>query len=80
MFEVEDHISGVSDVMRWLIEGGRPLAEQREFFERFVYPGAVPSLLQCKKRRSARFYQPVAAFAADFFEVEKAAFEMDDAA
>ncbi len=35
VFEVEDHISGVSDVMRCLIEGQHALAEQRQFFESF---------------------------------------------
>jgi TorA maturation chaperone TorD len=41
-FEVEDHISGICDVMRWLIENGRGLAEQRGFFESYAYPGVLP--------------------------------------
>jgi TorA maturation chaperone TorD len=80
VFEVEDHVSGVSDVMRWLIEGGRPLAEQRAFFESYVYPGAVPFCAAVQKGASAVFYRPVAAFAAAFLDVEKAAFEMSDVA
>ena len=38
------------------------------------------SVLRCKNAVSARFYKPVAAFAAAFLELEKAAFEMDDTA
>lgn len=79
VFEVEDHISGVSDVMRWLVEG-RTLAEQRQFFETFAYPGAAPFCAAVQKASSASFYKPVAAFALSFFEVEKAAYEMADEA
>lgn len=76
-FEVEDHISGISDAMRWLIEAGRPLGEQQQFFQSFAYPGAVPFCAAVQKAASSRFYRPVAAFALTFLEVEKAAFEMD---
>lgn len=78
VFEVEDHISGVSDVMRWLIESGHPLPEQRVFFEDFAYAGAVPFFAAVQKAPAASFYQHVASFASEFFELEKAAFEMDD--
>jgi TorA maturation chaperone TorD len=80
VFEVEDHISGGCDVMRWLIEGGRSLAEQRAFFEGFVYPGAIPFCAAVQDTPFLAFYQHVAKFAAAFFAVEKAAFEMDDPA
>ena len=81
VFEVEDHVSGVSDVMRWLIESRRSLAEQRAFFEAYVYIGAAPFYAAVQNAASTVFYKPVAAFAAGFLEVEKAAFEMgDDAA
>lgn len=76
VFEVEDHVSGVSDVMRWLIESRRPLPEQRVFFESYVYPGALPFYAAVRKAASAAFYRPVATFAAAFFDVEKAAFDM----
>jgi TorA maturation chaperone TorD len=78
VFEVEDHISGACDVMRWLIESARPLAEQRAFFENFVYLGAVPFCGAVQQAPSTVFYQHVANFALHFFEVEKAAFEMED--
>jgi len=80
VFEVEDHISGACDVMRWLIEGTRPLAEQRTFFHSFVYPGAIPLFVAVQNAPSLTFYQHVAKFAAQFFELEKVAFEMEDAA
>jgi len=80
VFEVEDHISGVSDVMRWLIQVRRPLEQQREFFEVFVYRGAIPFCAAVHKTPLASFYKPVAAFAAAFFELEKKAFEMVDLA
>jgi len=80
VFEVEDHISGVSDVMRWLIQERRPLEQQREFFEVFVYRGAIPFCAAAHKTPLASFYKPVAAFAAAFFELEKKAFEMVDLA
>lgn len=78
VFEVEDHIAGACDVMRWLIEGGRPLTEQRMFFEDFLYPGGAPFCAAVQNVRAIVFYQHVATFAAEFFAVERAAFEMDD--
>lgn len=80
VFEVEDHISGACDVMRWLIEGQRPLADQQLFFESFVYPGAVLFCAAAQNAVSASFYKSVAAFASSFFEIERAAFEMNDTA
>lgn len=80
VFEVEDHISGVSDVMRCLIQERRPLEQQRQFFENFVYRGAVPFCVAVQKTPSCNFYKPVAALAASFFELERAAFEMIDLA
>jgi TorA maturation chaperone TorD len=77
VFEVEDHVSGVADVMRWLIEKGYPLAEQKRFFETFVYPGAMDFFAAVQKAPSASFFNPVAEFCSCFFDVEKSAFEMD---
>lgn len=79
VFELEDHVAGVSDVMRWLVESGRPLADQRTFFEAYVYPGAIPFCVAIQNAASAVFYKPVAGFALAFFDMEKAAFEMADA-
>jgi TorA maturation chaperone TorD len=78
VFEVEDHISGISDVMRWLIENGHSLEEQRGFFESFVYPGVLPFCIALQNAPSASFYKRVAALTWSFFEVEKTAFEMSE--
>jgi TorA maturation chaperone TorD len=78
--EVEDHISGISDVMRWLIENQRPLTEQQRFFEDFAYRSASAFCVAVQKSTSANFYKPVAALASSFFEIEKAAFEMGETA
>lgn len=78
VFEVEDHVSALSDVMRLLIEEGRPLEEQQRFFASFVYPGAMLFFAAVQQAAAARFYKRVAAFAHDFFVVEKEAFEMVD--
>ena len=76
VFEVEDHISGACDVMRWLIEGGHSLDRQRYFFEDFVYPGVLPFCVALQNAPSASFYKHVAALTWAYFEVEKTAFEM----
>ena len=75
--EVEDHISGVCDVMRWLIEQRRPLADQRAFFRDFVYGGATAFCVAAQKSPSGAFYREVARFTLQFLEVEKVAFEME---
>ena len=76
VFEVEDHISGVSDVMRSLIENRYSLEEQQRFFENFVYPGGVAFCCAVQDSASGSFYKHVAGFALTFLELEKAAFEM----
>lgn len=78
VFEVEDHISGICDVMRWLVEDRRVLADQRRFFEEFAYPGVVRFCAALQKSPSASFYKEVAALTAAFFELERAAFELAD--
>ena len=77
-FEVEDHVSGICDVMRALIVSGQSLSEQSRFFREFVYPGAFPFCDAVTRASSAAFYRYVAAFARAFFDVEREAFEMHD--
>jgi TorA maturation chaperone TorD len=77
-FEVEDHVSGVCDVMRVLVENGHPAAEQRLFFNEFVYPGVAPLCAAVVVAASAVFYRRVAEFARAFLEVEREALDMDD--
>ncbi len=78
VFELEDHISGACDVMRWLIETQCAMTEQKQFFETFVVPGAEPFCAAVQDAASANFYKPVARFAVAFFALERAAFEMGD--
>lgn len=78
-FEVEDHVSGICDVMRILIEGGHPLSEQRLFFKEFVYSGVTPFCVAVTGATSAAFYRCVAEFTRAFLEVERQAFEMHQA-
>ena len=75
--EYEDHISGVCEAMRFAIAvQQRSPEEQREFFERFIYRGAVGFCDALTTSKNARFYLHVTRFARAFFEIEKAAFEM----
>lgn len=76
-FEVEDHISGLCDVMRFLIEQRASLADQRLFFEGFIDPGMLPLCEAVMTVPAAGFYQQIALFAKAFLELEKVAFEMD---
>jgi TorA maturation chaperone TorD len=77
VFEPEDHISGLCEVMRFAIAvQQRPVEEQRNFFERYLYPGAGVFLEALTKTEKARFYKPVAELARAYFEVEREAFSM----
>ena len=76
-FEIEDHISGLCDVMRFLIEQGASLEDQRAFFEGFVYPGALPLCEAVMRAASAGFCKQIALFTKAFLELDKAALDMD---
>ena len=78
-FEVEDHVSGICDVMRILVEDAHPLSEQGLFFKEFVYAGVTPFCEALAIATSATFYRCVAEFAHAFLEVERQAFEMHEA-
>jgi TorA maturation chaperone TorD len=75
--EYEDHISGVCETMRYAIAvQQRDHADQRKFFDRFVYPGAAAFCNAINASPNARFYRAVAGFTQAFLDIEKAAFEM----
>jgi TorA maturation chaperone TorD len=75
--EYEDHISAVFEALRFAIAvQQRDQAEQRSFFERFVYPGATAFCDAVSASGNARFYVPVARFTREFLDIEQAAFEM----
>jgi TorA maturation chaperone TorD len=75
--EPEDHIAGICEAMRFAIAvQHRPLDEQKDFFEHFLYRGAIAFCNAVSASAKAGFYRPVAAFAREFFELEREAFEM----
>jgi TorA maturation chaperone TorD len=76
VFEIEDHVSAVCDVMRWLIERERPLDEQRAFFSDFVYTGVGTFCDAIDARAATPFYKAVAGVARTFLSIEKQAFDL----
>jgi len=75
--EPEDHVAAVCEAMRFAIAvQHRTLAEQKFFFERFVYPGAMGFCDAVSASESARFYRHAARFLRAFLEVEREAFEI----
>jgi TorA maturation chaperone TorD len=75
--EPEDHIAGTCETMRFAIAvQHRSDAEQKAFFERFLYPGAVAFCDAVNASPKASFYGRVARFARAFFDVEQEAFSM----
>jgi TorA maturation chaperone TorD len=76
VFELEDHVSAVCDVMRWLIERERPLDEQVGFFNEFVYRGVGDFCDAIRVRATTDFYRAVASMTRAYIEIEKAAFDM----
>ena len=77
-FEVEDHISGISDIMRRLIEDRQSLADQQRFFEEFAYSGAIRFCAALQNAPSANFYRHVGTLTSVFMGIEKAALEMGE--
>lgn len=75
--EPEDHISALCETMRFAIAvQQRTLEEQKAFFNRYLYRGAIAFCDAVRASDKARFYKPVAGFARAFLEVEREAFEI----
>jgi TorA maturation chaperone TorD len=75
--EPEDHISGVCETMRYAIAvQQRPDEEQKAFFERFIYRGAISFCDAVSASPKAVFYGPVARFTRAFLDIEREAFSM----
>jgi TorA maturation chaperone TorD len=75
--EPEDHISALCEIMRFAIAvQQRSLADQKEFFERYLYRGGIAFCNAVSTSAKARFYKPVARFAKAFLDVEREAFEI----
>ena len=75
--EPEDHVSTVCEAMRFVIAvQHRSLEEQKAFFDRYLYQGGVAFCDAVIASEKADFYRLVAAFAGEFFRLERSAFEM----
>jgi TorA maturation chaperone TorD len=75
--EPEDHISALCETMRFAIAvQQRPLADQKAFFNRYLYHGAIAFCDAVRASDKARFYKHVAGFTRAFFEVEREAFDI----
>jgi TorA maturation chaperone TorD len=77
--ETEDHISGLCDMMRWLIESRAGVEAERRFFLQFMAPAAAPLCTAIRRAPQASFYRAVAGFLLAFCDVERAAFELGEA-
>lgn len=76
VYEVEDHVSAICDVMRWLIEHDRPLEVQKRFFDEFVHPGVTTFCDAIDASAAQGFYRAVAGLARAFLGIEKEAFDL----
>lgn len=76
VFEIEDHVSAVCDAMRWLIEEGRGLQDQRDFFMTYVDPALPAFCSAIKASAAADFYRSAGSLTHAFHGVEKEAFDM----
>lgn len=75
--EPEDHIAALLDVMRHLIsEQKRDLEEQKQFFERWVWPIVHPLCSAIDKADGLIFYKRVARLLDEVCTLEHSAFEM----
>lgn len=75
--EYEDHVSSVCETMRFAIAvQQRSSEEQKQFFEGFVYRGAVAFCDAVSASPKADFYRKVAQLTRTFLDIEKTAFEM----
>ena len=75
-YEVEDHVSAVCDVMRWLIEHDRPVEVQMQFFDEFVFRGVETFCDAIDSSAATAFYRAVANLARTFIMVESEAFAL----
>jgi TorA maturation chaperone TorD len=74
--EPEDHIAGLLETMRLLIESGSPLKGQKEFFVRHIAPWGMQFAAQLGSAPSAHFYRAVVQQLQMFLQVETTAFDM----
>ncbi|WP_119155074.1 TorD/DmsD family molecular chaperone [Caldimonas tepidiphila] len=81
--ELEDHLAALCETMRLLIAGApglprRPLAVQKDFFDRHLAPWYERCLDDLRQAEGANFYRRVADFMHAFLDVEAEAFDIDE--
>lgn len=74
--EPEDHMAGLCETMRLMIESGFPLMRQKEFYQRHMAPWAEAFTSQLEGASNARFYAAVAGELRTLMKVEAMAFDM----
>ncbi len=75
--EPEDHMAALCEAMRFAIAvQHRTEEEQRDFFDRFLYRGAIAFCDAVSASQKASFYRLVARFARAFLDLENEAFRM----
>ncbi len=80
VFEPEDHIASLFEVMAGLISGtfASHAGSADKFFERHIRPWAPRLMADVMIARSARFYRPVAALGAAWLEIEMEAMRLPE--
>lgn len=81
VFEPEDHIATVCEIMAGMIRGrfgeSASVAEQKEFFEKHLAPWAEHFFTDLEGAQASVFYAPVGTIGRALMEVETEAFRMD---
>ena len=80
VYEPEDHIASLMEMMAGMISGrfGEPvpLEETRRFFNRHIAPWAGHFFTDLESARNSVFYAPVGSAGRAFMEIEREAFRM----
>jgi TorA maturation chaperone TorD len=75
--EPEDHIAALCEAMRYFIARQQaPLADQKPFFTRFLWPSAGPLCEAIERAERAHLYKQIAMFMRRFTEIEAEAFRI----
>ena len=74
--EPEDHVAAIFEVFSVMISDAVSHSEQTSFFDKHMKPWLAQFFADLGKARSAKFYQPVAQFAAAFIELEQSYLSM----
>lgn len=80
--EPEDHLAGLFEAMRVLVEGGAGrepagLADQRRFFEAHIAPAAPAFFAALGSAEASNYYRKVAALGAAFIALERQSFSLE---